>query len=205
MRCSTSPRRSRASTPSTPTGSWSRRSTRGRRLGRRRGSRGSASSAVRPRRSRWGVEANENPPRLQHPRPLRTPNRRGRVPPRLARAARRRGRLRRPRAAVARAPAWRPCRPRGDVHALRSRRGRGRLSDLDDLLGDPGASQAARARRRVGAEVHLARYDGSSASRRRTRRAPLRDGDDREAGGSDVRANTTVAKPVNGGGAGAEY
>ena len=36
---------------------------------------------------RWAALANENGPKLQHPRPLRPPRRRGRVPPRLARAA----------------------------------------------------------------------------------------------------------------------
>ena len=62
-------------------------------------------------------------------------------------------------------------------------RGRGRLPDLDDLLGDPGAAQAARARGRVGAALHLpALRRRAPAPGRRQGRRPLRHGDDREAG-----------------------
>ena len=56
------------------------------------------------------------------------------------------------------------------------------LPALDDLLGDPGAAQAARARRRVGAALYLARLRRRAAPRPRQARRPLRDGDDREAG-----------------------
>ena len=45
--------------------------------------------------------------------------------------------------ALARAGPRRPRRPRRDVHAADAGRERRRLPDLDDLLGDPGAAQAA--------------------------------------------------------------
>ena len=53
--------------------------------------------------------------------------------------------------------ARRPRRPRRRLHVLIAGRGRGRLPDLDDLLGDPGAAHPARAGRRVGAALPLAR------------------------------------------------
>ena len=84
--------------------------------------------------------------------------------------------------ALARAGARRPRRPRRDVHAADAGRERGRLPDLDDLLGDPGAAQAARAGRGVGAALPLARLRRALAAGRAQARRPLRDGDDREAG-----------------------
>ena len=84
--------------------------------------------------------------------------------------------------ALARARARRPRRPRGDVHPADAGRERRRLPDLDDLLGDPGAAQAARAGRGVGAALPLARLRRALAAGRAQARRALRDGDDREAG-----------------------
>ena len=115
---------------------------------------------------RWGFEANENPPKL------RTHDRFGhRIDE------------------VEFHPAWHellsagvgfglhalPWRePQPGAHVARAAmfvavagRGRRRLPDLDDLLGDPGAAQAARGRRGVGAALHLARL-----RRRRCARPP---------------------------------
>ena len=85
-------------------------------------------------------------------------------------------------AALARAAVRRPRRPRGAVHAAGPGRGRRRLPDLDDLLGDPGAARAAGDRRGVGAALPLARLRPAVRPRRREARGALRDGDDREAG-----------------------
>ena len=61
-------------------------------------------------------------------------------------------------------------------------RERRRLSDLDDLLGDPGAPPPAGRRRGVGAAVPVARLRRALNARRGQARGALRDGDDREAG-----------------------
>ena len=155
---------------------------RGRRLGRAAGQRG--------RRLRrlgagdpLGLRGEREPAEAAHPRPLRQPRstRSSSTPPGTSCSA--------PGSASAlHALPWRepqpgsPRRARGDVRRLAGRGG-GRLPDLDDLLGDPGAAKAARARRRVGAALHLAalRRRAPAARRRQGRRA-LRDGDDREAG-----------------------
>ena len=70
---------------------------------------------------------------------------------------------------------------------------------------DPGAAQAAGARGGVGAAADAPAYD------RRFMPAPEKAGAlagmgmTEKQGGSDVRANTTTARPVNGGGPGREY
>ena len=76
----------------------------------------------------------------------------------------------------------RPRRARRDVHAADAGGERGRLPDLDDLLGDPGAANAARARRGMGAALPLARLRRALAPGRPQAGRALRDGDDREAG-----------------------
>ena len=145
---------------------------RGRRVGRGRGRASSARSAARARRSRWGFEANENTPEL------RTHDRYGNrideveFHPAWHELMRLGGRARAPRAALARAAARRPRRPRAPTFMLLiAGRGRGRLPDLDDLLGDPGAAQAARARRGVGAALPLARLRPALRAGRREARA----------------------------------
>ena len=58
------------------------------------------------------------------------------------------------------------------------------MPDLDDLLGNPGAARPARARRGVGVAVHVALLRRRAARPRPGQgRGPVRDGDDREAGG----------------------
>jgi len=72
-------------------------------------------------------------------------------------------------------------------------RGRGRLPDLDDLLGDP----ALRAQPELAAEwePHILSntYDRGTRPRRRSAR-PHRMGMTEKQGGTDVRANTTIAR-----------
>ena len=68
--------------------------------------------------------------------------------------------------------ARRPRRPRRLVHVLLAGRGRGRLPDLDDLLGDPGAAPPARAGRGVGAPLHLERVRPRATSPRPRSPAP---------------------------------
>ena len=79
-------RRSRATTSSSATGRWSRRV-------RREGADWAEDEATRARRDlrprrrdRAGRSGEREPAPASHPRPLRQPHRRGRVPPRLARA-----------------------------------------------------------------------------------------------------------------------
>ena len=68
--------------------------------------------------------------------------------------------------------ARRPRRPRRRLHVHVAGRGRDRLPDLDDLLGDPGAAHPARAGRRVGAALPLLRLRPDATRRRRRRPAP---------------------------------
>ena len=99
----------------------------------------------------WGALANEQSARPAHPRPLRPPPRRGRVPPRLARADGRRRARRAPRAPVdGDRAARRARRPRRALPVRRPGRGRLRLPADDDVRRRPGARSAARDRRRVG-------------------------------------------------------
>ena len=154
---------------------------RGRRLGRGAGARAGRDlrlGADDP----LGLRGQRAQARAAHPRPLRQPHRRGRVRHLLARADANRDRPWAARDALARARGRCPCGPRGDVHAADAGRERRRLPDLDDLLGDPGAAQAARAGRRVGGALPLARLRRTLAARRAQERCPLRNGDDREAG-----------------------
>ena len=155
---------------------------RGSRLGRGRGSR--ARRALRAAADDpLGRRGEPEPAQAPHPRPLRQPDRRGRVPPRLARADADRDRARPARAALAPAAAGRPRRARRAVHAPRPGRGGGGLPDLDDLLGDPGAANAARAGRRVGAALPVALLRRRAARPRSGQEGgAVRDGHDREAG-----------------------
>ncbi len=155
---------------------------RGRRVGRGPGPRAGRDLRLAPD-DPLGLRGEREEARAAHPRPLRPPHRRGRVRPLLARADADRGRARTPRArpGASRGPA--PTSPAAAlVHAADAGRERRRLPDLDDLLGDPGAAQAARAGRRVGAALPLARLRRALAAGRAQARRALRDGDDREAG-----------------------
>ena len=143
----------------------------------------------------WGRLANENPPKL------RTHDRYGnRIDEvefhpawhELMAIARR------PRAALAALAATRgraPTSPAPPPSCADAGRGRLRLPDLDDLLGDPGAAHAARARRRVGAALPLRRLRPAQRSRPPEKAGALAGmAMTEKQGGSDVRANTTVAR-----------
>ena len=114
---------------------------------------GGAGSADPGRAGALGLSGQREPAGPAHPRPLRQPHRRGRVPPRLAPAHAHGRRERAARAAVAR-EARRPRRARRAVHDRDAVRGRLRLSDHDDLRGRAGAARAARAGRGMGAAAH---------------------------------------------------
>ena len=178
------------------TGCWARRCGARAASGPRSGPARSARSAGSRAAIGWGRGERE-PAAAAHPRPLRQPHRRGRVPPRLARAA--------CGAGSASASTRCPGASRSRARTSRARRcssplagrGRRRLPDLDDLLGDPGAAHAARAGGRVGAALPL-----PALRRRAARPAPDKDGAlcgmamTEKQGGSDVRANTTTATPA---------
>ena len=143
---------------------------RGRGLGRTTGSRELGAICGRPDTIRLGVEANENRPQL------RTHDRFGnRIDEvefhpawhELMRIGVSHGLH---AVAVARAAAGRPRRPRAAFMQLVAGRVRRRLPDLDDLLGDPGAADAARDRRGVGAALRCRSTTTSAWSRRPTRR-----------------------------------
>ena len=138
--------------------------------------------AGRGRRARARPPRQREPAEAPDPRPLRQPDRRAGVPPRLARADAARHRAPAPFAALGGAPAGRARRPRRRVHVLLPGRGRRRLSDLDDLLGGAGAPQAARAGRGMGAANPLQRLRPAPDRGRREGGLALRHGDDREAG-----------------------
>ena len=93
----------------------------------RRGAVRGVRAALRRRATRARAARERAPADPPHARPLRRADRRGRVPPRLARAPRARGR---PRAPLG---CGRPRRPRGPVHDARVRRGRRRVPALDDV------------------------------------------------------------------------
>ena len=156
---------------------------RGRRLGRASAPARSASWPA-ARRIELGRAGQREPAGAAHPRPLRPPHRRGRVPPRLPPAD---GRWR-SRTGCTPLP-WREPRPGAHVAraalfiVLVAGRGRARLPDLDDLRGGAGAARAARARRGVGAAAHLARLRPAAACPAAEKAGALvRHGDDREAG-----------------------
>ena len=117
-----------------------------------------------------------------HPRPLRQPDRRGRVPPRLAQAD---DDGRRARAALAALDERRPGRARrahGDVHDRDAGRGRVRVPDHDDLRRRPRAARPARARGGVGAARDRHDLRPPLDPRRREGLGDRGHGDDREAG-----------------------
>ena len=78
------------------------------------------------------------------------------------------------------------------------------LPDDDDLRGRPGAARAAGARRRVGAAASRATTYDPDTSKTAAEKGSAICGMamTEKQGGSDVRANTTVAVPLNGGGPG---
>ena len=177
-------RRWRTTTPSSRTGRWSRRCAARAPIGRRTRLSELGALCGLPQTIRWGFEANENPPKL------RTHDRFGnRIDEvefhpawhELMRIGIGHGLH---ALALARPAAGRPRRARRAVHAPRPGRGGGGLPDLDDLLGDPGAANPARAGRAEWEPRFLSlSYDGE-------RLVPgagqaggaLRDGHDREAG-----------------------
>ena len=182
-RSSTSRRRWRTTTCSRPTGRWARRCGARAPSGPRTRPASSARSAARAQTIRWGFEANENTP------VLRTHDRFGhRIDEvefhpswhELMRIGVGHGLH---ALALARARARRPRRARGDVHAADAGRGRRRLPDLDDLLGDPRAAHSSPSSPRSGsrASSRSTTTERLVPADRQARRA-LRHGDDREAG-----------------------
>ena len=153
-------------------GGWAReRAERGRRgLGRRAA-------------GRWGVQANENPPKLQHPRPLRPPHRRGRVPPGVAPAHGAGLRARPPRAAVDDGPRRRPRRARRARASTTAQVEAGHGCPMTmTFAAVPALRDDARARGRVGAAADRRGLRRRAAPRRREGQREVRHGDDREAG-----------------------
>ncbi|CAA9522771.1 MAG: Acyl-CoA dehydrogenase, partial [uncultured Solirubrobacteraceae bacterium] len=134
------------------------------------------------RAARVGPPRQRAPAEAQDARPLRPPDRRGGVPPRLASAHGALLRAGRARAAVDVGAHRRARRPRGDEHGPRPGRGRPRLPDDDDVRGRPRAARDARARCRVGAAAHRAGLRRHAARAARQDVGQVRHGDDREAG-----------------------
>ncbi len=156
-------------------------SGRRRRLGRRRTARARAAGRARGHPG-TGPAGQRAPAGAAQPRPVRQPDRRGRVPPRLARPDGDRGRPRAARGAVG-GPAAR--RPRGQGReVLRMVPGGGgpRLSHLDDLRGGAGAAARAGAGRPVRAAARHPCLRPRPAPARRQARPAVRHGHDREAG-----------------------
>ena len=156
------------------------------RLGR--GARGAAAAGRRGRHRRGpraGPARQRAPPRADVVRPLRQPDRRGRVPPGLALADGARGRPRAGRDAVGAAGRRRSRRapaPRGRLPGLVAHRARPRLPDLDDLRRDPGAARRRRAGQGVDAAARLHDLRPRPPAGEREARRAVRHGHDREAG-----------------------
>ena len=104
-----------------------------------------------PEVMRWAELANANSPDAAHPRPLRTPRRRRRVPPRVPRAdAPRRSPPASTRRRGQQGPHGRPCRARREVLAVEPGRAGPPVPDLDDVLDHPGAARRRRPSLRSG-------------------------------------------------------
>ena len=144
----------------------------------------------------WGRLANENPPQPAHARPVRRADRRGRVPSGVARAdadrASRTGCTRSPGASRARA---RTSRARRSSMLAGAGRGRARLPDLDDARSRAGAARAAP---ELAAEweplLTSLDYDSGLRPAAEKRGALCGMAMTERQGGSDVRANITVAR-----------
>ena len=158
LRRSLSSRRS----PGTPSRRGRRRPRGARRRGRhRRGPR------ARPARQR-------EPPAAHVVRPLRQPDRRGRVPPVLALADGARRRARPGRGALGVRVAARPRPPGRRLHGVVAHRARPRLPDLDDVRRGPRAARRRRDRQGVdpAARVDDVRPGAASGRRRSAARWP---------------------------------
>jgi hypothetical protein len=135
--------------------------------------------------ARAGPAGQRAPPRADVLRPLRQPDRRGRVPPVLALADGARRRPRPGRGGLGATGRRRPRRtpaPGRRVPGVVAHRAGARLPDLDDVRRDPGPAGRRRAGQGVdaGAGVHDVR-PRAAAGRGQARRA-VRHGHDREAG-----------------------
>ena len=196
----------RASTQPGPAARRAQRRHRRRRPGRGRHPARVAprSSTTSPRSARWpapaearehGMLANEHHPRLHAVRPLRQPDRRGRVPPVLALADGARGRPRARRDPVGvRLPA-RPRPPGRRLHGVVAHRARPRLPGLDDVRRGAGAARRRRARQGVDAAAGLDRRTTPACGRPPSKRGALAGmGMTEKQGGSDVRANVTAGR-----------
>ena len=181
-RSSTSRLPSSTTTSSRPTGRWSRRSGARAPSGPRSGSRRSARYAGSEHAQTLGRLANENGPKL------RTHDRYGhRVDevefhPAWHELLGKAVELRAALLALEGPAAGRPRRPRRRLHVHVAGRGRRRLPDLDDLLGDPRPAHPAELAAEWEPRFLSAEYDPRNAPAAGEARRPGRDGDDREAG-----------------------
>ncbi len=138
-------------------------------LGRGTGQRGRRDR--RRRGGRVGAAGEREPAHAAHTRPLRPPDRRGGVPPRLAQADGRRRLARAPLPALDRGAPRRSRRARRRVHDDGPGGGRPPVPDLDDLFRRAGAASHARAGRRVGATPDVDLVRPAPGQRRRQERA----------------------------------
>ncbi len=155
---------------------------------------------------RWGVRGQRAQARAAHPRPLRQPHRRGRVRQLLARADADRGRQRPARRRPGANPAPAPTSPARRMFML--------LMQAESGVGCPismtySAIPALRKQPELAEEWEprflSLDYDERSLPAERKRGSLCGMAMTEKQGGSDVRANTTTATPLNGGGPGAEY
>ena len=153
---------------------------------------------------RWGAEANENPPQL------RTHDRFGNRIDEVEFHPAWHELLSRGVALGMHALPWREPEPGAHVArasmfiASQAEAGVGcPLSMTYSVI--PALRSSARARGRVGAAVHVALLRRRAEAGARQARALCGMGMTEKQGGSDVRTNTTTARPLNGGGPGSEY
>ncbi|CAM5668477.1 hypothetical protein STENM223S_11184 [Streptomyces tendae] len=168
-----------------------------RRLGRRRPARRGAAGGRRlggggpaqartagGRRRGAGVGRAGQPARARaaHPRPVRAPRRRGRLPPELAPPDAHRRRRGAGRRALGGRPPRRARRPHRRGTRLGPHRRRTRLPHVHDVRGGPRPAPGARAREDLRAAADQPRVRARAARAGREARAAGRHGDDREAG-----------------------
>ena len=163
-----------------------RAAARGRRMVGRRSDRVARQGSRRRARGRGGGPMGRRGPPVSagaaHPRPVREPRRRGRLPPVVAPVHAPGRRTWCARDALGRAGTGRPRRAGRDAVDARAGRARALLPDLDDLRRRPGAAREPRTRRGVGAPHHRAGVRPGTAPAAGEGGRTRGHGDDREAG-----------------------